>query len=341
MNKFEKLADKAQKSIDYYYTSNDKEQWMNNVYPLKEEEQNASFHYWWMAHLIDVRIDAYLRTKDSHYLALAEKTYQYNKNRNGGTLLHEYYDDMLWNGLAALRLYHLTHEKNYLEDAREVCLDIFDTAWNEQMGGGFAWKRTQLDYKNTPVNAPIIILALRLYQLDKNPRYLEISEKTLKWMKENLVQEDSKFVEDGINRMGDGKIDYQWKFTYNQGVYIGVLIEFYHVTKEQEYLDEALQCAKTSIEVLGKTGVFQDEGDGGDIGLFKGIEYRYLQLLYKETNADFIRTFIQSSCDILAKHAEKGDHLLAYRDWLESEPESVYLSDHLSGVMALESAATV
>ncbi len=40
------------------------------------------------------------------------------------------------------------------------------------MNGGFAWKRTQLDYKNTPVNAPIIILALRLYQVEANERYL-------------------------------------------------------------------------------------------------------------------------------------------------------------------------
>ena len=39
---------------------------------------------------------------------------------------------------------------------------------------------------------------------------------------------------------------------------------------------------KTSFEVIGKDGVFNDEGDGGDIGLFKGIEYRYLNLLVKE-----------------------------------------------------------
>jgi predicted alpha-1,6-mannanase (GH76 family) len=93
--------------------------------------------------------------------------------------------------------------------------------------GGFAWKRTQLDYKNTPVNAPIIILALRLYQIEKDPIYLETSKRTLAWMKEKLVHPDSQFVEDGINRNGDGKLDEQWRFTYNQGVYIGALLEFY------------------------------------------------------------------------------------------------------------------
>ena len=341
MTKFEQLAEQAQNSIDYFYLSKDKKQWLNNVYPLTDQAQNETFHYWWMAHLIDVRIDAYLRTKNEEYLRLAAETYRYNKERNNGTLLHEYYDDMLWNALAALRLYQQTNKQMYLADAREVCLDIFDTAWNDQMDGGFAWKRTQLDYKNTPVNGPIMILALRLYQIEENPIYLEMSKKTLAWMKKTLVQEDSKFVEDGVNRNGDGKIDYQWKFTYNQGVYIGALIEFYHVTKDTRYLEEALQCAQTSIDVLVEKGVFNDEGDGGDIGLFKGIEYRYLQLLYKETHAEFIRSFIESSCQILAEHGKRGEYLLAYRDWLENKPESVCLSDHLSGVMALESAASL
>jgi predicted alpha-1,6-mannanase (GH76 family) len=342
MTNFNTLADIAQKSIDHFYASPNKKQFMNNVYPLKNEKENEVFNYWWLAHLVDVRIDAYLRTKDEEYLELAEETYHYNKNRNHDTLLHEYYDDMLWNALAALRLFELTKKQEYFEDAKEVCLDIFDTAWNDHMAGGFAWKRTQLDYKNTPVNAPIIILALRLYQIEKDPVYLETSKRTLAWMKEKLVHPDSQFVEDGINRNGDGKLDEQWRFTYNQGVYIGALLEFYKITKEQDYLEDALKCAKTSIETMTEHGVFNDEGDGGDIGLFKGIEYRYLRLLYQETQAGFIKEFIEASCTVLIENALENEYLLAYRDWLVTEaPDSVYLSDHLSGVMALESAASL
>ncbi|TVS92119.1 glycoside hydrolase, partial [Enterococcus durans] len=75
MTKFEQLAEQAQNSIDYFYLSKDKKQWLNNVYPLTDQAQNETFHYWWMAHLIDVRIDAYLRTKNEEYLRLAEETY--------------------------------------------------------------------------------------------------------------------------------------------------------------------------------------------------------------------------------------------------------------------------
>lgn len=347
MTDFNKYADLAQTSIDYFYQAASKEQFMNNVYPLRDEKENETFNYWWIAHLVDVRIDAYLRTNDTAYLQQAEETYHYNKVRNHNTLLHEFYDDMLWNALAGLRLYDLTKKKEYLADAREVCLDIFDTAWNDHMNGGFAWKRTQLDYKNTPVNAPIIILALRLYQVEANERYLTTSQQTLEWMKKYLVQPDTQFVEDGINRNGDGKIDVQWQFTYNQGVYIGALIEFYHVTDDISYLEDAITCAKTSFEVIGKDGVFNDEGDGGDIGLFKGIEYRYLNLLVKEAekvglDIASIKGFVTSSCERLLEHSQKEGHLLAYRDWLVAEiPTSVFLSDQLSGVMALESAAII
>jgi predicted alpha-1,6-mannanase (GH76 family) len=59
MTNFKTLADIAQKSIDYFYASPDKKQFMNNVYPLKNEKENEVFNYWWLAHLVDVRIDAY------------------------------------------------------------------------------------------------------------------------------------------------------------------------------------------------------------------------------------------------------------------------------------------
>ncbi|MGM0123433.1 hypothetical protein IGI37_000799 [Enterococcus sp. AZ194] len=340
MTNYNQYANVAQESLDFYYKSNDEKQFMNNVYPLTDEKENEVFNYWWLAHLVDIRIDAYLRTKDEKYLEMAKETYQYNKSRNKGTLLHEYYDDMLWNALAALRLYKITDETVYFEDAKEVCLDIFNTAWNETMGGGFAWKRTQMTYKNTPVNAPIILLAMRLYKIEPQEIYIETSKKTLEWLQKTLIQPDTQFAEDGINRNNDGEIDTQWRFTYNQGVYIGALLEFYSVTKDKTYLSKALTCAKTAIDTLTKEGVFDDQGDGGDIGLFKGILYRYLHLLYKETNEQFIKSFIENSCDILIENASNSGKILAYRDWLTKDlPKSIYLSDELSGVMALESAA--
>ena len=46
---------------------------MNNVYPLRDEKENENLHYWWIAHLVDVRIDAYLRTNDTGILAASSE----------------------------------------------------------------------------------------------------------------------------------------------------------------------------------------------------------------------------------------------------------------------------
>jgi hypothetical protein len=59
-------------------------------------------------------------------------------------------------------------------------------------------------------------------------------------------------------------------------------------------------------------------------------------------DASFIKHFVISSCELLLQHSTKEQHCLTYRDWLVEElPESVYLSDQLSGVMALEAAAAI
>ena len=43
MTDFNKYADLAQTSIDYFYQAASKEQFMNNVYPLRDEKENETF----------------------------------------------------------------------------------------------------------------------------------------------------------------------------------------------------------------------------------------------------------------------------------------------------------
>lgn len=248
---------------------------------------------------------------------------------------------MLWNGLAALRLYEISGDQEALADAREVCDDIFATAENQTTGGGYAWKRTQINYKNTPVNGPLMILALRLYQIDPQPDYLTNSLNTLHWLYFNLVDPETQFVNDGINSQGTNEVD-EWKFTYNQGVYIGALVEFYRVTGNQEYLDKALQCAQTAIEVFGSSGILLDEGDGGDAGLFKGILYRYLVQLYQVTHAEFIRVFILKAVQVLTENNFVDETLMSNRNWVQYvHGTAIVLSDQIGAVMALEAAAAM
>lgn len=72
---------------------------------------DTAFHYWPQAHALDVLTDAYLRTRSPHYVVLMNEWMDGVRRKNGSTFLNEYYDDMLWNALAMLRVYEATHDK--------------------------------------------------------------------------------------------------------------------------------------------------------------------------------------------------------------------------------------
>lgn len=332
-------AEAAQESFDFYYRSKDPEQLYNNTWPLENpEKDNRQFNYWWLAHLMDARLDGYLRSGDEGYLSSTKEIYRYSKNRNGGTLIHEYYDDMLWNALALLRLHEIEGEQLYFDEADLIWHDVAETGWNDHCGGGFAWKKTQLDYKNTPVNAPFIILSCRLYRLTKKQAYLDEAKKAYGWMQKVLIRDTDGFVEDGINRMGDGKLDSDWQFTYNQGVWMGAGTELFRITGEEGYLCKAEQTAKTAISLLTPPDgrAFTQETEGGDVGLFKGIFYRYAGLLLQERDIPELRSFIERSTDLLWENCYDGAHLLPSGDWHRPAAGQIDFSVFLSGIMATE-----
>ena len=177
------------------------------------------------------------------YKGYLANMYQGILDRNGGVWPNDFYDDMEWLALAWLRAYNATGEEKYKEAALLLWEDI-KTGWNEEQGGGIAWRKPQLDYKNTPANAPAVILAARLYKQFGKAEDLAWAKKIYDWQKANLVDPDTGFVWDGKNREGDGKIDKSWEFSYCQGVYIGAGVALYQVTGDKSYLaDAARNCS--------------------------------------------------------------------------------------------------
>jgi predicted alpha-1,6-mannanase (GH76 family) len=295
---------------------------------------DGRFHYWWQAHALDTLIDAFERTENKSYLSRADSLLQGILVQNKGSITNDYFDDMQWLALALLRFYDVTREKKYLEHVQTLWQDI-QTGWNEHCGGGIAWRKMQVDYKNTPANAPAMILAARLYQRFQDKADLELALKIYVWLQKNLVDPETGFVWDGMNRLGDGRVDRDWKFTYCQGVVIGAGLELYHVTKDKMYLRQAGRTARAALKVLcDEDGTLPDEG-GGDGGLFKGIFVRYLTLLLlKEPFARGLE-ILQYNGQIIVNL--KGE--LAGTNWKQELESSIGLSAALSGVMLLESLA--
>lgn len=142
----------------------------NGQYFAQDNAGNQTFHYWWNAHVLDVLVDAHLRHGDQEDKML--NILRGIKIQNDGQYPNDYYDDMEWLALSSLRAYQATENKEFLE-AAEILWEDIKKGWNDQQGGGIAWRKSQLDYKNTPANAPAVILAARLYKVRNHPEDLE------------------------------------------------------------------------------------------------------------------------------------------------------------------------
>jgi len=332
-----KYADEAQENlIENYWNER------AGVFFDKFPRRTAGHNYWWMAHAIDAMTDAYLRTGDEKYKEYADSTLAATISRNNNRIINDYYDDMQWMALAVLRLYENTRERKYMVYVEDLWSDI-TKGWNDSMGGGIAWRKQQLDYKNTPSNAPAAILAARLYNLHGNDVYLNWAEKLFAFVDDNLVDKRTGQVWDGMNRQGDGSIDKEWVFTYCHGVYIGAAVELYKITGKQDYFDKAMLTAEFSLErFIHRSGAFVDEGEG-DGGMFKGILIRYLTELYK-INPEYteIKNIFYENIEILRRSGTSEDGRIG-KSWLRAprEQDGFDLTVQLSGTMLYEMAAVI
>lgn len=330
----ERICNAAQTGMEQYFW-NENKQYYEHHYPSLEEEK---FIYWWHAHTIDALIDAYERTGEIKYMDRIHKELKGTYVANGKTFLNNWYDDMEWMALTLLRLWDITKEEDYKVHIYEIWEDI-KTAWNDHMGGGLAWQKQQLDYKNTPANAPAAILAFRLYRRFSKQEDLDWGIKIFNWNYENLVEKETGFVFDGVNRLGDKKIDYEWEFTYCQGVFMQAALEYYGITKDVTYKEMAIRTAREAKRRLAdeKGGYIPYEGKD-DCGLFRGIFFRYCyELVHECPELTDIKDMILVHADEVATKAvnEKG---LIGGHWTHPESGVIDLAQHLSGVMVMEMA---
>lgn len=320
--------------------------WNTSGSYFNDKNTSTVFHYWPQAHALDVLVDAYERTGKGEYKMLMDMWFTGVKQKNGNTFLNEFYDDMEWNALAMLRVYNATNDQKYKTAVDAVWADI-KTGWNTTMGGGIAWRKSQLYYKNTPANAPAAILAARLYRKFGNASDLEWSKKIYNWLKEVLYNPSSGWVYDGINSDNDGKKNTTWKFTYNQGTFIGAALELYKITNDVTYLNDAIAAANFTLSDATLTNMtdnlLRDEG-GGDGGLFKAVFVRYFTQLIladgmlssdKKRYADFLKHNAQTLWNI----GTDKSYLLYGSYWKNKPGATTDLTIQLSGAMLMEASA--
>jgi len=328
------IADSAQTSLNSsFYNSSGKYFNQNNA-------GNTTFNYWPNAHALDALTDAYIRKNDNAILTRMNDLLDGMKAKNGNTYINHFYDDMEWMTLACLRAFEATGDARYKTVAQELWTDI-KGGWDDIWGGGIHWNKDKArKYKNTPANAPAAIIAARMYQVTRDAADMEWAKKIYQWQKTTLVDPNSGLVWDGINQDGSGAVNKDWKFTYNQGVFIGAGVDLYKLTGEQSYLNDALRTANNALGGdFTKNNILKDEG-GGDGGLFKGILVRYLLLLITDgdlssTDKTKFSSFLQQNAETLWLQGTSRPQVLFSTNWT-SVPAAADLTTQLSGVMLME-----
>ncbi|WP_158557059.1 glycoside hydrolase family 76 protein [Mucilaginibacter conchicola] len=335
---YDKTADTLQEKTYTTFLSS------NGNYFIQNNQGNTQYNYWPQAHTLDAFTDAYLRTKNDVYKQRMKSLLTGTYKANGNRYENDFYDDMEWLALASLRAYEVTKDADYLTAAKTLWTDI-KKGKNDQQGGGIAWNKSKPGYKNTPANAPAIIFAARLYQLEKNQADLDLAKELYTWLKKTLL-DGSGIIFDGINSNGDGTIDKN-KFTYNQGVYMGAALELYNATGDAAYLTDATNNATATIKDLDISpgGLLKNEGQG-DGGLFKGILVRYLTLLTLKEDVpsatrDNYAAFLKYNAETLfAKGIGRPDFMVS-PDWKTKPSGTTDLTTQISGLTTIEAAATL
>ena len=189
-------------------------------------------------------------------------TYWTNFNNLGGYDVQpgpkpndRYYDDNAWIVLALADAYEVMHNSGDLARA-EATQKFVLSGEDTQLGGGIYWHEPKRETKNTCVNAPAIVGALRLYQLTTKPAYLEDARRLYRWTCAHLQGQDGLFA-DNIHL--DGHVD-EARYSYNTGLMIRAASLLHRVTGEAAYLADAERIAHAAEAkwVVRETGGIRD-----------------------------------------------------------------------------------
>lgn len=333
------LSDSLQTQLYQTYMSS------NGKYFVQDNQGNNTFNYWPNAHVLDVMVDGYLRSKDPVYVGRMKTLLDGIKAQNGNGFPNNFYDDMGWLSLSSLRAFDATKDDAYLQATTVLWADM-KNGITDVMGGGMGWSKDKPNFKNTPANGPAIILAARLYQLQNNPQDLETAKSLYSWLKTTLVEPSSYTVYDGINSDGTGAL-VKNKYTYNYGLFIGAGLALYNATKETAYLTDAIKTANAAISdlELSPGGLLKDEGQG-DGGLFKGVFVRYLTALINtpdlpSSDRDKFVAYLKFNAQTLYTKGINRPSLAVSSAWNKPASDKTDLTTQLSGIMLMEAAANL
>jgi predicted alpha-1,6-mannanase (GH76 family) len=294
--------------------------------------------YWIFAQTFDALLDGVERTGGEHYKGLVETFYESQKaigfSRN-------FYDDENWMTLALMRAYDLTGDPAYLTEATTLYTDImsgWDTTCCGSTPGGIWWDKPHTQ-KATASNAGPVIAGVRLSERTSDPSYLAFAKQVYAFWTTNMIDPTTHEVIDHIDANGTLV---RYKFTYDEGLVLGASAELYRVTQDPQYttlaaLVQGFMLA-SETKASGAGTVLTDgtnSGCTGDCAQFKGIGYRYLDSLYRQTLDPAALALLSSSAAAIWQLARDPASTRFATDWAGPSIATPTLEADSSATMAL------
>ncbi|MBS7564098.1 hypothetical protein KHS38_06735 [Mucilaginibacter sp. Bleaf8] len=288
---------------------------------------------WTQAIYWDMAMHVYDRTKDAAQLKLITDIYeggakQYDNYNWNNTQTWFIYDDMMWWIISLARAYEITHNDAYLQKA----ISGFSHVWAgsyDPVDGGMFWDFKHTG-KNSCINYPTVIAAMRLYKITKDEAYLTKAKAVYGWARANLFDAAKGRVAD--NKIGNNKPGFQ-DYTYNYGTCIGAAVMLYKTTNDKSYLADAKLAADYTMNSVSTNGILPAEGDWNEQGVLKAIFAQYIMSLVNDAGQTQYLPWIQKNINAGWNHRDvkRG---LTYRNYAAVCPSGDIQSYEASSIVA-------
>ncbi len=188
-----------------------------------------------------------------------------------------YYDDNGLVGIDYMESYFNTRNPMYLQRAKAV-FNFILSGWNEDVGGGVTWLEGHNDQKPACSNGMATLTALKIYEGNQEPYYLEQGRRFYDWMYSTLRDSTTGIITNDVKL--DGKQNRTF-WTYNTGSLIEAAVLLYKFTGEAKYLAQAKQLAASSYTYFSTLPHDKNLRMHIDVPWFLTVLFRGYEALYK------------------------------------------------------------
>ena len=264
---------------------------------------------WWNdANSLTVLIDYSRATHTTAYEPVIANTFALN---SGKGFLNDFYDDEGWWALAWIDAYDLTGSLEYLDAARHIFADMAG-GWDQTCGGGLWWTKKR-NYKNAIANELFLSVAARLANRSSDAKlkavYAGWARREWRWFQHSGMIEKDHLISDGLD--GECHNNHRTKWTYNQGVVLGGLVELSRQKGQGGDWRAASRIAGAAIAKLTRDGILHEpcEPNCGEDGTqFKGIFVRNLAQLNVRQPARPYAAFLRANAASILERDQAADH---------------------------------